>query len=630
MALVRFLRGADAAYSYNLASKSTAHENAIYFAQDKGYLYVNGVRYGGDDALKVKDVTVNGSVLTVTYTDNTTKQINIVDLIPEATDAAAGLMSASDKEFVDEISSNWKAGMSFMSAEQAATIQSVANGNYENKLETVSGNILSVDGKEITATVSLTYEDNTIKLLGKDSAVLGTVDATPFIKDGMLEDVAIVEATETDPIGDYTSGKHIVFTWKVQDGETKTDSIPVSELAKTYTAGNAIEITESNEVAVVVAESTEAETNYLVNDGGLKVSEMGAGVTTLGQEIQVVGGPLADDLKDIFPNNIIPAGTSVETILMKMICKEIFPTASASQGSISASMSLTTLAFNPTDDTVEVGTKVTTNALTASNSTYSTTPAKITGLTNGYSLTESGDKVTGNMEFAVENVSEATNNHKITFTYTGFTETAPAAVEAASTVTMPAQTLVVKEGECKVSVSASGSKFTATSPAVSQEYYNISNVNTRQKETKTISTKSLSSTASKTTSDKVTGVYKYFAGYYDFASNQVVEDVFTSAIIRGLTTHTGDITKDGTTTLVDSTSVTSNGKSIVVAVPSKYKLATFQNDLGGSEIKNFSKIGTVAVANPTNADFTTNYTVYVWPVSGGATITYKNVTITKA
>lgn len=630
MALVRFLRGADAAYSYNLASKSTAHENAIYFAQDKGYLYVNGVRYGGDDALKVKDVTVNGSVLTVTYTDDTTKQINIVDLIPEATDAAAGLMSASDKEFVDEISSNWKAGMSFMSAEQAATIQSVANGNYENKLETVSGNILSVDGKEITATVSLTYEDNTIKLLGKDSAVLGTVDATPFIKDGMLEDVAIVEATETDPVGDYTSGKHIVFTWKVQDGETKTDSIPVSELAKTYTAGNAIEITESNEVAVVVAESTEAETNYLVNDGGLKVSEMGAGVTTLGQEIQVVGGPLADDLKDIFPNNIIPAGTSVETILMKMICKEIFPTASASQGSISASMSLTTLAFNPTDDTVEVGTKVTTNALTASNSTYSTTPAKITGLTNGYSLTENGDKVTGNMEFAVESVSEASNNHKITFTYTGFTETAPAAVEAASTVTMPAQTLVVKEGECKVSVSASGSKFTATSPAVSQEYYNISNVNTRQKETKTISTKSLSSTASKTTSDKVTGVYKYFAGYYDFASNQVVEDVFTSAIVRGLTTHTGDIIKDGTTTLVDSTSVTSNGKSIVVAVPSKYKLATFQNDLGGSEINNFSKIGTVAVANPTNADFTTNYTVYVWPVAGGATITYKNVTITKA
>ena len=367
-----------------------------------------------------------------------------------------------------------------------------------------------------------------------------------------------------------------------------------------------------------------------MNDGGLKVSEMGAGVTTLGQEIQVVGGPLADDLKDVFPNNIIPAGTSVETILMKMICKEIFPTASTSQGSISTSMSLTTLAFNPTDTTVEVGTKVTTNAITANNSSYSTTPAKITGLSNGYSLTENGDKVTGNMEFAVTNVSEAANNHKITFTYSGFTESAPSAVEAASSVTMPAQTLVVREGKCKVSVSASGSKFTATSPAVSQTYYNISNVNTRQSETKTISTKSLSSTASKTTSDEVTGVYKYFAGYYDFASNQNVADVFTSDIIRGLTTHTGNITMDGTTTLVGTTGVKSNGKSIVIAVPSKYKLATFQNDLGGSELASFSKTGTVAVANPTNKDFTTNYTVYVWPVAGGATITYKNVTITKA
>ena len=625
MALVKFLRGADAAYSYNLASKSTAHENAIYFAQDKGYLYVNGVRYGGDDALKVKDVTVDGSVLTVTYTDNTTKQINVLDLIPEATASVKGLMSAADKDFVDELAGERAAGMSFLSAEQASTIAAVKAGNYENKVETVSGDILSLDGKAITATVSLTYEDNTIKLLGKDDVVLGEVDATPFIKDGMISSAELV----TDPEG-QEPGKYLVLTWNTDAGESDPTYVPLTELVDVYTAGNAIEITDANEIKVVVADSTETETNYLVNDGGLKVSEMGAGVTKLSQDIQVVGGPLADDLAGIFENGVIPAGTSVETILMKMICKEIFPTASTSQGSISASMSLTTLAFDPTDTTVEVGTIVTTNALTANNSTYSTTSAKISGLSNGYALTENGEKQTEDMTFGVTDITEATNVQKITLTYSGFTETAPKAVEAATTVTMPAQSLVVKEGECKVTATASGSKFTATSPAVSQEYYNISNVNTRQKETATIATKSLSSTASKSTSDKVTGVYKYFAGYYDFASNQTVEDIFTSAIIRGLTTHTGDLTKDGATTLVGTTSVTSNGKSIVVAVPSKYKLATFQNDLGGSEIANFSKIGTVAVANPTNTDFTTNYTVYVWPVAGGATITYKNVTITKA
>ena len=47
------------------------------------------------------------------------------------------------------------------------------------------------------------------------------------------------------------------------------------------------------------------------------------------------------------------------------------------------------------------------------------------------------------------------------------------------------------------------------------------------------------------------------------------------------------------------------------------------------EIANFIS-GTVAVANPTNKSYTTDYTVYVWPVAGGATITFKNVTITKA
>lgn len=612
--MIKFFRGPAASFDKVL------HKDGLYFAIDKGEIYLNDSVYGSDETVTDVQMTEDGTALIVSRKGQDDKTIDLVELMAKASATGAGLMTAADKIALDELSAAFK-------NDELGKVQGVAEGDK----------ILSMTDKLVSATVSLTYDEanKKIKLVGKDNADLGEVDASAFIKDGMLDDVS-VETIVADEEGNVPAGtvageKYVKFTWKVQEGEAlKTDYIAVADLAKTYVAGNAISISENNEIGVVLAASTEAQTNYLVNDGGLKVAEMGAGVTKLAQEIQVVGGPLADDLKGIFPNNIIPAGTSVETILMKMICKEIFPTASTSQGSISASMSLTTLAFNPTDATVEVGTIVTTNALTANNSSYSTTPAKITGLTNGYSLTESGDKVTGNMEFVVESVSEATNNHKITFTYTGFTETAPTAVEAASTVTMPAQTLVVREGECKVSVSASGSKFTATSPSVSQTYYNISNVNTRQAETKTISTKSLSSTASKTTSDKVTGVYKYFMGYYDFASNQVVEDVFTSDIIRGLTVNTGDITKDGTTTLVGSTAKTSNGKSIVIAVPSKYKLATFQNDLGGDEVGSFSKTGTVAVANPTNTAFTTDYTVYVWPIAGGATIKHKNVTITKA
>lgn len=602
--MIKFFRGPAASFDKVL------HKDGLYFATDKGEIYLNDSVYGSDETVTDVEMNEDGTELIVYRKGQEAKTIDLVEMMAKASATGAGLMTAADKIALDELSTAFK-------NDELGKVQGVAEGDK----------ILSMTDKLVSATVSLTYDSETkkIKLLGKDNADLGSVDATPFIKDGMISEAELV----TDPEG-QEAGKYLMFKWNTDAGVSEPTYVPLTELVDVYTAGAAIAISEGNEISVVVAESTEAQTNYLVNDGGLKVAEMGAGVTKLSQDIQVVGGPLADDLAGIFDGGIIPAGTSVETILMKMICKEIFPTASTSQGSISASMSLTTLAFAPTDATVEVGTIVTTNALTANNSNYSTTPAKITGLTNGYSLTESGDKVTGNMEFAVESVSEATNTHKITFTYTGFTETAPEAVSAASTVTMPAQTLIVREGECKVSVSASGSKFTATSPSVSQTYYNISNVNTRQAETKTISTKSLSSTASKTTSDKVTGVYKYFMGYYDFASNQVVEDVFTSDIIRSLTVNTGDITKDGTTTLVDSTAKTSNGKSIVIAVPSKYKLATFQNDLGGDEVGSFSKTGTIAVANPTNTAFTTNYTVYVWPIAGGATIKHKNVTITKA
>lgn len=623
MALVKFLRGLDANYN------QTTHKDGIYFATDTGNIYLNGVLYGGDSDVKVSDVVVEDSVIKVSYTDNSTKEFKLTELVANATETSAGLMSAEDKNVVDEVSTAFGSGMSFLSNEQAQIIADVKNGTYDNLVNGVADGdkVLSLSDKMLSATVSLSYDETNKKivLLGKDSAELGSVDAAPFIKDGMLDDVSIVEATEEAPVGENTSGKYILFTWKILDGETKTDFIPVSDLAKTYVAGNAIEITESNEIEVVIAEGE----NYLVNDGGLKVSEMGADVTTIKSKIPVAGGPLASYVDDVYPNGI-PAGTSVEEILMKLICKEIYPTASTSQGSISASMSLTTLAFNPTDTTVEVGTIVSTNALTANNSNYSTVSAKVTGLTNGYALTEDGEVQTGNIEYAVENVTESSNAHTITLSYSGFAETAPEAVSAASTVTMPAQDLVVREGTCKVTASAKGSTYTATSPTVNSTYYNISNIGGRQEETKTIATKSLSAQASKSTSDSVTGVYKYFAGYYDFASNQEVVDVFTSDIIRGLNVHTGNITKDGTTTLVGTTSVTSNGKSIVIAVPSKYKLSTFQNDLGGSEVANFSKTGTIAVANPTNETFTTNYNVYVWPVAGGATITYKNVTITKA
>ena len=126
MALVKFLRGLDAKYSYNLSSPTEAHKSALYFATDTGMLYVDGKVYGGN----LSDVSVANNVITVSYKDNSTKTFNLLDLISEASEESRGLLSKEDKTFINELASERSAGMAFLSPEQAEIIKSVSDGKY--------------------------------------------------------------------------------------------------------------------------------------------------------------------------------------------------------------------------------------------------------------------------------------------------------------------------------------------------------------------------------------------------------------------------------------------------------------------------------------------------------------------
>ena len=208
---VKFFRGPYASYNQD------THGAGIYFATDKGIIKMGGKDYVGDlnsPEKFVSNVELDGSNLKVTYLDESTETLNLVEALPEATAESKGLLSAEDKGFIDDLSADINAGNRLLSSEEATTIASVKAGDYVNKLETVSGNILSVSGKDITATVSIDYDETNhkIKLLGKDDAELGSIDASAFIKDGMLDDVAVVEASEEKPVGENKSGKFVVFT----------------------------------------------------------------------------------------------------------------------------------------------------------------------------------------------------------------------------------------------------------------------------------------------------------------------------------------------------------------------------------------------------------------------------------
>ena len=138
-------------------------------------------------------------------------------------------------------------------AEDADTTYSVKEGEK----------ILKLEGTEFSTVAALKYvaaegeEPAKIQLLGIDNAVVSEIDATPFIRDGMLNDVEYDAETNT-----------LTFTWNTEAGE-KSDTVVLSDIIEPYTAGNGLELT-GNEFAVKV--DTESEAFLTVGENGLKLA----------------------------------------------------------------------------------------------------------------------------------------------------------------------------------------------------------------------------------------------------------------------------------------------------------------------------------------------------------------------
>lgn len=146
-------------------------------------------------------------------------------------------------------------------AEDADTTYSVKEGEK----------ILKLEGTEFSTVAALKYvaaEGETpakIQLLGIDNAVVSEIDATPFIRDGMLNDVEYDAETNT-----------LTFTWNTEAGE-KSDTVVLSDIIEPYTAGNGLELT-GNEFAVKV--DTESEAFLTVGENGLKLAGVQDAINT--------------------------------------------------------------------------------------------------------------------------------------------------------------------------------------------------------------------------------------------------------------------------------------------------------------------------------------------------------------
>lgn len=118
--------------------------------------------------------------------------------------------------------------------------------------------------------------------------------------------------------------------------------------------------------------------------------------------------------------------------------------------------------------------------------------------------------------------------------------------------------------------------------------------------------------------------FYYYIGY----SDKTTVASLTSADVKALNAKKAMIPVAGSAQTLVSSSLTSNGKSIVIAVPKIYKLATIQNGVGASIMDNFSETGQMTVDCAGEATY--SYNVYIYPITNGAQVEFKNVTLVKA
>lgn len=453
------------------------------------------------------------------------------------------------------------------------------------------------------------------KLVDEDGTQAGST--VKIYKDSALQSVSFAD-------------QKLTFVYNLADGSEKTVDVDVSAFLAENEFGNGL-IVNDHVVSVALAEHTEGTNdNYLVmEEGKLAVREIEADDTKLKKDIVVAGLSGQFGAGNYANGNTIPAGTDIQTILQNLLCKELYPTATSTDGTISNSIAQPTVTLSHSG-TIEVGTEVSMTKAEVAESTVSTTPNKVTGMTNGYSAADDDSADSTATSVSKEwSTSRTGNDYAMSATVTKFdggntTATTPASV---STRSMAETTIgYAAEGTNKVKISVTGDTFTGSVEEIPVMYLvsNLGNTDASKKTTKVNAQTDVTPAAPTNSKEvSVTGKYKYFLGY----SANTAFNQFDSASVRALIAKTDWIEIDGTTTIVGADPITSNGKSIVIACPSKYKLATIQNGVGANILSNFSSEGNVTV---TTGSIETTYKVYVYPITNGATVEFKNVTLTKA
>lgn len=141
--------------------------------------------------------------------------------------------------------------------------------------------VLNVENDGLKATIGISYDEdnNRIILTGIDGQELSSIDARRFIKDGMLDNVAVV--TENDV-------KYIVFTFNTESGKDVI-KFAVEEIFQPYKNSDAINISTDNAIELKIDNSGDGK--YLkLSANGLGLQDI---TPTIDNAVSTINNSLA-------------------------------------------------------------------------------------------------------------------------------------------------------------------------------------------------------------------------------------------------------------------------------------------------------------------------------------------------
>lgn len=140
-------------------------------------------------------------------------------------------------------------------------------------LRDVTGqNFIKKNGTNVEGHLNLTYNTETkkINLEGFDSSVIASIDATAFIKDGMINTVKLVTNPES-----HSPGTYLVITFNTDAGKDAI-YLDVSSLIDVYEGHNGIKVT-GKDIHLIIDPTSEP---YLsLSDNGIKLKGINSKIT---------------------------------------------------------------------------------------------------------------------------------------------------------------------------------------------------------------------------------------------------------------------------------------------------------------------------------------------------------------